>query len=463
MVDRIGRIPLHLSQRKILVATIDLAIVNGFLLIRLVRDLGEPLTLSAFFSHIHWYVTLSVIWLLAATAGDNYDSRRWPRRTIAVIGILKAWILTAVIYVFLPLLSPPLPATRITVLGGIAATGVALAAWRLLYAVFARHPTFRRRAIVAGAGWAGRTIVGAIREHDPGYEVVGFVDDAPEKQGTTVQGVPVLGSSKCLESLIEEHEVTDVVLSITHAIGSDLVRALLRCFERGVRILPMPILFEQVTGRVPVEHIGDRWLVALPISGDAKIFYSFTKRAIDIGVSLVGLAILAPFFPLIALAIRLDSPGPIFYRPERLGFRGAPFKLWKFRTMVADADRVGDPTFTSSNDSRITRIGQILRTTHVDELPQFINILRGDMSLVGPRPERHVPEFEEKIPFYRLRTAVKPGTAGWALARQGYAEGEEGTLVKLQYDLYFIKHRSLYLDFIILLRTAVDMVFMRGR
>jgi lipopolysaccharide/colanic/teichoic acid biosynthesis glycosyltransferase len=131
--------------------------------------------------------------------------------------------------------------------------------------------------------------------------------------------------------------------------------------------------------------------------------------------------------------------------------------------MVRDADQRGDPTFTRHGDARITRLGGLLRAAHLDELPQFINILRGEMSLVGPRPERYVAELEERIPFYRTRLAVKPGTAGWALIKQGYAEGTEGTLVKLQYDLYYIKHQSLYLDVLILVRTAVDMLFRRGR
>jgi lipopolysaccharide/colanic/teichoic acid biosynthesis glycosyltransferase len=243
----------------------------------------------------------------------------------------------------------------------------------------------------------------------------------------------------------------------------EVLRAVLECYERGARILPMPALYEQVTGRVPVEHIGDRWLVALPLDRDTRTLYRPIKRAIDVAVSVVGLLLLAPLFPFLALAIKLESPGPVFYRPERLGRGGRPFRLWKLRTMVANADRVGDPTFTGKQDSRVTRIGWLLRAAHVDELPQFLNILKGDMSLVGPRPERYVKELEEQIPFYRMRLAVKPGTAGWALVKQGYAEGKAGTLVKLQYDLFYIKRQSFYLDMVILIRTAITMLFRRGQ
>jgi lipopolysaccharide/colanic/teichoic acid biosynthesis glycosyltransferase len=225
----------------------------------------------------------------------------------------------------------------------------------------------------------------------------------------------------------------------------------------------MPELYGQITGRIPVEHIGDRWLVSLPLDRDSRGFYPLAKRAMDIAIAGIGVLVLAPVFPFLALALYLDSPGPVFYRPERLGRGGKLFRVWKFRTMVPDADRIGDPTFTKKDDDRITRVGRILRATHVDEFPQFINILKGEMSAVGPRPERHLAEFEETIPFYRARYAVKPGMAGWGLVKQGYAEGAEDTLIKLQYDLYYIKHRSLSLDILILAKTAIDMVTFGGR
>ena len=183
----------------------------------------------------------------------------------------------------------------------------------------------------------------------------------------------------------------------------------------------------------------------------------------DIVIAGIGLLLLAPCLPFLSLAIKLDSPGPVFYRPERLGRGGKPFRLWKFRTMVPNADHIGDPTFTTRNDQRITRVGRILRTTHIDELPQFINILVGDMSLVGPRPERHVPEMEESIPYYRIRYAVKPGATGWVLVKQGYGEGLKDTHIKLQYDLYYIKHQSLSLDILILCKSVIHMLIMRGR
>jgi exopolysaccharide biosynthesis polyprenyl glycosylphosphotransferase len=188
------------------------------------------------------------------------------------------------------------------------------------------------------------------------------------------------------------------------------------------------------------------------------------KRAMDIVLASLGLLLMAPFFPLIALAIYLDSPGPIFYTQERVGERGRVFRVYKFRSMVPDAEK-GRAVWARENDPRVTRVGRFLRKTHIDEFPQFLNILKGEMSAMGPRPERpeFVEELAKEIPFYRVRHAVKPGMAGWALVKYGYASSKEDALLRLQYDLYYIKHWSPWLDLVILLKTVVDTLTLRGR
>ncbi len=454
-------IPLAARQR--LLALGDLLLVNFALLASLHYTHELPFSWSTVRARPTWFAMLTVVWLVVAHAGDNYNSWRSVTPSVAVIGILKALALTMLVYSLIPLLSPPLPATRYMLLRQVALTAGLLVLWRLAFAAVFRHATFQRRTIIVGAGEGGRKIAEALRTREPSHLVLGFVDDDLAKQGGVVESLPILGRSSDLARLMTETGATDLVLAVSQHLEGDVLREMLRCYERGTRILPMPALYEQVTGRVPVEHIGDRWLVALPIDRDVRTLYQPVKRAMDIAVSLVGLVLLAPFFPLLTLAIKLDSPGPVFYRPERLGKAGRPFHLWKLRTMVSDADRIGDPTFTGKSDSRITRVGRLLRAAHVDELPQFLNILRGEMSLVGPRPERYVRELEEAIPFYRMRLAVRPGTAGWALVKQGYAEGTKATLIKLQYDLFYIKHQSFYLDMVIIIRTAIDMLFRRGQ
>jgi exopolysaccharide biosynthesis polyprenyl glycosylphosphotransferase len=454
-------IPLVARQR--LLGVVDLALVNFALLASLHYTHELPFAWSTVRERPIWFAMLSVLWLVIATAGDNYDSWRSVTPVVAVIGILKALALTMLIYSLIPLITPPLPATRLMLLRQIGLTLAMLVLWRLAFALVFRRSMFQRRTIILGAGEGGRTISEALRERGPSHLVLGFVDDDPAKHGGTVDSLPVLGRSSDLERLVSDTGATDVVLAVSQHLPGDVVRNVLRCYESGARILPMPALYELVMGRVPVEHIGDRWLVSLPIDRDVRTLYQPVKRLMDIAVSVVGLVLLLPVFPVVALAIELESPGPVFYRPERLGKGGKPFRLWKLRTMVSNADQIGDPTFTGKADSRITRVGRLLRAAHLDELPQFLNILRGEMSLVGPRPERYVRELEEQIPFYRMRLAVKPGTAGWALVKQGYAEGTKGTLVKLQYDLFYIKHQSFYLDMVILIRTVVDMLFRRGQ
>jgi exopolysaccharide biosynthesis polyprenyl glycosylphosphotransferase len=230
--------------------------------------------------------------------------------------------------------------------------------------------------------------------------------------------------------------------------------------------MPMPLLYEQVTGRVPVEHVGQQyWMAMLPVDQESRFdIYLLLKRGMDILFAIIGLLLFAILLPLIALASHLDSHGPIFFRQWRLGKGGRLFQVYKLRTMIRDAEHDTGPLWAREDDPRITRVGRWLRRTRLDEVPQLVNVLRGEMSLIGPRPER--PEFvlalSATIPFYRARHVVKPGITGWAQVRYGYGSTEEDALIKLQYDLYYIRHRSLALDILILLRTAGRILSLQG-
>jgi len=244
-----------------------------------------------------------------------------------------------------------------------------------------------------------------------------------------------------------------------------MFQAIMDCNERGIQITPMPILYEQMTGRVAVEHVGDNWLVVLPVNG-VSVFSPFMlfKRLADVIVSVLGLVLLSVVLPFVALAIYLESPGPIFYAQERVGRAGRIFRLIKLRSMVPSAEQDGQPRWARRNDERVTRVGRFLRRTRLDELPQFLNVLRGEMSLIGPRPERpeFVAELQKRIPFYRSRLAVRPGLTGWAQVNYPYGSSVEDALIKLQYDLYYIKHQSFYLDLLILLKTIGVVLSFQG-
>jgi len=299
-----------------------------------------------------------------------------------------------------------------------------------------------------------------------GYELIGFIDDDPSKQGEIMQGIPVLGTRHLLGSYVESSGASEIILAITHEIHDELFKALVGCLERGVQIIPMPLLYEELTGRVPVHHIGDNWYVAMPLNHQGTgVLYPELKRVMDILLASLGLFLLGLALPFIALAIYLDSPGPIFYIQERVGKMGKIFQAYKFRSMVPDAENDGNAVWAEERDPRVTRVGRLLRATHVDEFPQFLNVLKGEMSVVGPRPERpeFVAELETEIPFYRIRYCIKPGMAGWALVRQGYGASKEDATIKLEYDLYYIRHQSLWLDLTILLKTIMDTLTFRGR
>ena len=261
-------------------------------------------------------------------------------------------------------------------------------------------------------------------------------------------------------------DVSELILAYGEELSGELFQAIMDCYEQGISIIPMPLLYEQVTGRVPIEHVGQRyWMSMLPIEA-VSIFnpYPLIKRAVDLALSIVGLAFFGLLLPLIALAMKLDSPGPIFFRQRRIGKSGRLFWLYKLRSMIPDAERDTGPRWASDDDPRITRVGRLLRKTRLDEVPQLYNVLRGEMSIIGPRPERpeFVEELSQTIPFYRTRHVVKPGITGWAQVRYHYGASEEDALIKLQYDLYYIRHRSIALDVLIILRTVGKMLALQG-
>jgi exopolysaccharide biosynthesis polyprenyl glycosylphosphotransferase len=248
--------------------------------------------------------------------------------------------------------------------------------------------------------------------------------------------------------------------------SNDEVDALMRAYEVGITIVPMPIFYERVTRRVPVNHIRNDWQIVMPMDRQYTTrLYPALKRAMDVVLSLIVAIIFAPFFPLIAFFVKIDSPGDIFYSQERVGLNGRNFRIYKFRTMVQDAERTTGPIFAQSRDSRVTRVGKFLRKTRLDEIPQVYNVLRGEMSFVGPRPERdfHVNRLAKKIPFYRTRLRARPGLTGWAQVKYGYGANDNDARVKLEYDLYYIRHSSLKFDLVILYKTTFKILSMSGQ
>ena len=457
-----------MRERRLFLAVVDLLLINAAVVLALVlwsyrgdRDFDVLLTTQAY-----WFVSLSALWVLFEFLGGLYDLSIVVNLQSTARALVQAFVLVLIAYlVIFFFFSTELP-RGIVVYHGII-TVVLIALWRGVYIRFAPSAPFRRRALIVGAGYAGQTIAQTIQTRfQPHYELVGFVDDDAGKRGQVVDTLPILGGSADLVPLARQHRVEEIILAITHNLSDDLFRTLLDAQEIGVEIVPMPILFEQITGRVPVEHIGESWYVALPLgNASARGFYAATKRLLDVVIGAAGLTAFGVLLPVVALMIRLDSAGSVWYSQARVGLGGKIFNVRKLRTMIADAEPDGQAVWASKNDPRVTRVGRWLRKIHFDETPQFWNVLRGEMSIVGPRPERPeiVAQLEKQIPFYRLRHAVKPGMAGWAIVNAGYVDNLDGAKIRVEYDLYYIKHQSIWLDLWILFRTVVHVLAFKGQ
>ncbi len=413
-----------------------------------------------------WFYLLPLIWV--ALLIELYDSHVAANRRRTLRGIAVAAFVGFVLYslVFITIRDPQeLP--RIGVGAFLLLASLLTLAWRLRYIRIYTSSGLMRRILVIGAGKAGRTLARVFQKMDPPpFHFVGFIDDDRDKLGKDFEGFPVFGNSEHMLQVIEEQRISDVVIGIMGVMRGITFQRILDAQEEGAEIIPMPTLYEEMTGRVPIHHLESDWIVRSFVD-QARVsgFYELFKRIMDILGGLAGLAVFFIVFPFAALATIIDSGRPIFYSQSRLGKGGSLFKIRKFRTMYKNAEADGKAQLASENDPRVTRVGNFLRKTRLDELPQFWNVMRGEMSLVGPRAERPelVAEFQRQIPFYRARLLVKPGLTGWAQINYGYVATITETAVKLEYDLFYIKHRTLMMDIQIVLRTIGTVVRGAGR
>lgn len=318
-----------------------------------------------------------------------------------------------------------------------------------------------RKVLIVGSGNKGMDTFKLIKNNRD-FEVVGFIDSKKEKGNTG--GLNILGGFNLLDEMVIHHEVDAIIITIEHPDDPSLLKCILDSKMSGVQIYDVPGFFEETTGKVPVEHLSDLWFINTPILGVKRSFYNNrVKRVFDIICALLCLLVSIPAIIVTVIMIKSESKGPVLYRQTRTGLYGEPFDVVKFRSMRNDAEKDG-AVWAAKNDSRVTRYGAIIRKLRIDELPQVWNVLKGEMSFVGPRPER--PEFvktlREKIPYYALRDSVKPGLTGWAQINYPYGSTEEDALKKLQYDLFYIKNLSPILDSLIILRTFKVLIYRKG-
>lgn len=412
-----------------------------------------------------WYYLLPFFWIILLS--ELYDIRRAGRIKDVLQGILFALFVSGGLYLLLFFISSPNSLPRRGVAGFLIAAAVLTFLWRLVYIKIFTAPVFLRRVLVVGAGRAGSSLSSIIKGiWPPPYFLVGFIDDDPKKIGTTINETAVLGGSAHLLGIIKKETITDIIFSITGEMKPDMSKAILAAEESGVVVTSMPVVYEELLGRVPINLLHDDWILRSFLDeSHSSGSYEISKRIIDIIIGLTGLLVTIVLFPIISLFIIIDSGFPILFIQKRLGKSGKPFNLYKFRTMVQDAEKDGIARLAVENDERVTRVGRFLRKSRLDEFPQFFNLLHGDVSMVGPRAERPelVEKMQKKIPFYRARLFVKPGVTGWAQINYRYASNMEETAIKLEYDLYYIKHRTILLDATIIIRTAATVLRYLGQ
>ena len=333
--------------------------------------------------------------------------------------------------------------------------GALLAVSRAALCALSPRPAFRQRTLIVGAGQAGHLLARVIRSHqDHGvYDLVGMVDhprsgsrrssDYTDDQLLPARAslAPVVGTATDLVALTKEHRPDLIIVALRGPMTLPLTKQLLACKAHGVLIEDMPSVYKKLTGKVPVLHLTDDWLIFGPVFSGSSAFSTSLQRLADIAIALIGGVLSLLLILPAAVLIKLESRGGVFYTQQRLGRNEAPFDIIKLRTMRNDAEAKGPQWSQGPRDPRVTRVGRWLRRSRIDELPQFWNVLRGDMSIIGPRPEREhfVTQLKEKIPFYGLRFSVKPGVTGWAQVRYRYGATDEDAVEKLCYELYAIR------------------------
>jgi len=413
-----------------------------------------------------WFYLLPVLWMLLLVELYEPHVAGSGRKTTRGIAI-AAFVGLAVYSLVFIVRQDPNSLPRIGVGAFLLFASLLTLGWRMLFIRIYKRTGQLRRILLIGAGKAGQTLAELYQSLGTrSFNIIGYIDDDEQKMGKQFHGLPVLGSSHHLLELIDVYRISDIVVAINGEMQGSTFQTVLDAQEKGVDVTRMPILYEEMTSRVPIHHLESDWIIRSFVDGlRVSGFYDLLKRILDILGGITGILILVILFPFLAIAVALDSGLPIFYSQLRLGRGGSIFRIYKFRSMHQKLnDEIGIQT-TAKNDPRVTRVGNFLRQTRLDELPQFWNVLRGDMSLVGPRAEipELVIEYQKQVPFYRARLLVKPGLTGWAQINYGYVTNVTETGVKLEYDLYYIKHRTIFMDIQIMLRTIGTVIRHTGR
>ena len=388
--------------------------------------------------------------------GKKISTAESIARTVQAFGV--GCIVLAIIYFLFPVFM----LTSVIFWYGYAIICLCIFGWRFSYNYVLDKRMFSQSILILGAGNMASEIAGEIQgRRDSGYKISGFIGEG-NPACSFFKGIPFFPKPEDLMGLCQEHHVQRIVVALDDRRGATPIKELLSCKLAGVPIEDGISFYEGLAGKIIVEKVNPAWLIFAEGFKKGRIV-AFSKRTIDIFFSLFGLLVTFPVTLISAIIVKLESPGGIFYFQERVGEKGKVFNVIKFRSMRADAEKDG-PVWAMKNDMRVTRFGAFIRKARIDEIPQMWNVLKGEMSFVGPRPERpvFVKELNTKIPYYSLRHSVKPGITGWAQICYPYGASEEDALRKLEYDLYYIKNMTFQMDLWIIFQTIKTVLFQKG-
>ncbi len=459
----LGRITLRTGT---LAAVEHLLIVLAVMVAAALRLGGDWLGVGLWGSGLLWRASLiAAVLQIALHYCDLYDLRTLSDRRGLVVGLIQALGATSAMLAFIYYWIPHLVIGRgVFVLASIF-VGALVAGWRLAFEWMSLRVSAERLLIV-GTGAAAVALARELfeRRQELGVELVGFVDPDPARVGSALINPGVIGAIEEIPRIVKERKVDRVVVSLADARGKLPMDGLLEMkLNQGVQFDHLASVYEEYTGKIAVENLRPSWLIFSNGFRKSRLLAAL-KRMLDVVVAAIGLTLAAPVFVIVAAAIKLTSPGPVFYSQRRVGKDGVVFVIHKFRSMRPDAEAGTGAVWAAARDPRVTPVGLIMRRTRIDELPQLWNVLKGDMSFVGPRPERpqFVSDLTQQIPFYGQRHVVRPGLTGWAQVRYNYGASVDDALQKLQYDLFYIKNMSIAFDLFIALETLKTVLVRRG-
>jgi len=449
----------HVSTRSLTVFAGELCLIFGSVALAAAMqdtpDLGENI----------WKIGLvTIVCQLCLYYNDFYDLTLVQSTRELVVRLLQAVGAASIVLAALYFTMPWLMIGNGIFVSALFVFLVGILGWRLLFNQLTGSLKLQERILVVGTGDTARKVVRQILDQrEFAYRVIGFIDDDASRIGERIVNPGIVGTPADIASLIERHHVDRIVVGLSDRRGKLPVEELLRAKMAGIRVEDATTTYERITGKILIDDLRPSWLIFSDGFRVSRIT-RWLKRSIDLVLSLVIGLLSLPFMALTAIAIVLDSGLPILYCQERVGENGKPFTLCKFRSMRTDAEKAGTPLWARDGDDRITRAGRFIRKARLDELPQIWNVIRGDMSFVGPRPERpfFVAELSKAIPFYQQRHAVKPGVTGWAQVKYRYGSSLEDAMEKLRYDLYYIKHLSIFFDLTIVFDTVKVVLFGKG-